>query len=81
MTKRARTLLYHDVITGTDPDASGFSGANPAEYKIQTEEFGRHLDAVADDIESEVVLPGSILTSEQARTPVLFSFNYLLDIL
>lgn len=40
------TLLYHDVVEGDD-DASGFPGGGPARYKLEREEFGRHLDAIA----------------------------------
>jgi peptidoglycan/xylan/chitin deacetylase (PgdA/CDA1 family) len=75
VTFRARTLLYHDVIVGTNPDKSGFSGASPAEYKIPVSEFERHLDAVADHLESEVILPDNILTTGHSKAPVLFSFD------
>ena len=43
MTNRVITLLYHDVIDGDDPDVSGFTGANPAEYKLSVDEFDSHL--------------------------------------
>ena len=40
------TILYHDVVDG-DWDQSGFPGAPAARYKLQREEFARHLAAIA----------------------------------
>ena len=40
------TLLYHDVLDGTDADASGFVGPGPAAYKLSAVDFHEHLNAV-----------------------------------
>jgi len=47
MRSRFITLLYHDVIDGSDIDASGFSGPGPAAYKLSAIDFHKHLDAIA----------------------------------
>lgn len=44
---RAVSLLYHDVVKGDDPDASGRPGSGAAAYKLDADEFDRHIKAVA----------------------------------
>ena len=75
MTQRVITLLYHDVITGDNPDVSGFSGANPAEYKLTVDEFESHLQAISNALEGPVIGPGDIEGQESATPPVLLSFD------
>jgi hypothetical protein len=41
------TLLYHDVTPPGQEDASGFTGAGAARYKLAPAEFRAHLDALA----------------------------------
>lgn len=41
------TLLYHDVLSTTDPDESGFPGGGAALYKLPAETFRAHLAALA----------------------------------
>jgi peptidoglycan/xylan/chitin deacetylase (PgdA/CDA1 family) len=43
----ALALEYHDVVSGDDFDESGFPGAGPASYKLQSCDFERHLDGIA----------------------------------
>lgn len=40
-------LLYHDVTAVGADDSSGFAGPAAARYKLTTDEFSRHLDAIA----------------------------------
>jgi len=44
---RALALLYHDVVEPGDWDASGFTDAGAASYKLERAEFERHLAAVS----------------------------------
>lgn len=44
---RAVSVMYHDVVSGGRFDESGFAGADAALYKLEREEFARHLDALA----------------------------------
>ena len=39
-------LMYHDVVLGSDADASGYSGAGPASFKVDAALFEQHLDAI-----------------------------------
>ena len=41
------SLMYHDVVEPGAWESSGFSGSGAAVYKLEREEFGRHLDAIA----------------------------------
>jgi peptidoglycan/xylan/chitin deacetylase (PgdA/CDA1 family) len=49
MTQRPRivALEYHDVIAGNDADRSGLTGDAAASYKLTTENFERHVAALA----------------------------------
>ena len=76
VTRRVITLLYHDVIQGDDPDASGFSGANPAEYKLSVDEFASHLQAINSALSGPVISPEDIDSdSFETTPPVLLSFD------
>jgi peptidoglycan/xylan/chitin deacetylase (PgdA/CDA1 family) len=62
-TLKAAALLYHDVVEEGRYDESGFPGAAAGRYKLSSEEFERHLQALArraqgppaviDDLEAE----------------------------
>ncbi len=41
------SLLYHDVIKGADYDSSGFRGGDANIYKLDVEEFRKHIAAIA----------------------------------
>ena len=75
MTQRVITLLYHDVINGDDSDISGFSGANPAEYKLTVDEFASHLQAINRALAGPVISPDDIGGQTFAIPPVLLSFD------
>jgi peptidoglycan/xylan/chitin deacetylase (PgdA/CDA1 family) len=38
--------MYHDVVPEGEPDASGFPGAGPARYKLDSSSFEEHLRAL-----------------------------------
>jgi peptidoglycan/xylan/chitin deacetylase (PgdA/CDA1 family) len=44
---RCHTLEYHDIVDGSDFEASGFGGASAASYKLGRATFAAHLDAIA----------------------------------
>src|SRR5436189_253666 len=50
------TLLYHDVVPAGQFEFSGFAGADANIYKLSTEDFVNHLNAV-----------GKVLTAPQIR--------------
>ena len=41
------TLCYHDIVDGNDMNASGFSGAAAATYKLTEVHFRGHIEAIA----------------------------------
>jgi peptidoglycan/xylan/chitin deacetylase (PgdA/CDA1 family) len=43
---RILALMYHDIFDGGAADSSGFPGGAAASYKLQTEVFASHLDAI-----------------------------------
>lgn len=50
-------LMYHDVIESGDYAASGFPGHGAAVYKLDRQDFARHLEAIHEAIgEREVCL-------------------------
>lgn len=75
MKQRAITLLYHDVISGVNPDASGFSGTNAAEYKISTDEFEAHLKAIKNSLKGQIYCASGLAGQHSGQTPVLLSFD------
>lgn len=44
---RSLSLLYHDVVEGGNFDSSGRPGRGAATFKLEVEEFRRHLAAIA----------------------------------
>jgi peptidoglycan/xylan/chitin deacetylase (PgdA/CDA1 family) len=45
--KKQISLMYHDVVSGDDWDASGFKGNGAERYKMTAADFGKHLAALA----------------------------------
>ena len=45
------SLMYHDIVSLEDPDASGFPGKGPGIYKLAPEAFQYHLAAIAEKLE------------------------------
>lgn len=75
MNTRAITLLYHDVISSGDPDASGFAGANAAEYKLSMDEFTAHLQAIEAALQAPVVTVHGLDAANSGTPPVLLTFD------
>ena len=62
-------------MQGDNPDASGFSGANPAEYKLSVDEFSSHLQAINSALLGPVISPDDIDRQSFDTPPVLLSFD------
>jgi peptidoglycan/xylan/chitin deacetylase (PgdA/CDA1 family) len=75
MKQRVIPLMYHDVISGDDPDSSGFSGPNTAEYKISLEEFDDHLRAIERELPGGVVTELVIGKQDSPARQVLLTFD------
>lgn len=52
--------MYHDAVPAGDFDASGFSGAGPALYKIEWSRFVEQLDAIADNVGGPPAIPSEL---------------------
>ncbi len=44
---QALAIMYHDVVENGDFESSGFPGEGAHVYKLRSEDFERHLDAIA----------------------------------
>ncbi len=75
MNTRAISLLYHDVISGDDPDDSGFEGTDAAEYKLSRDEFSTHLQAIKADLQTPVITVHGLDTATSGGPPVLLTFD------
>lgn len=77
--------MYHDVVSGGRWDESGFAGADAALYKLDREQFARHLRAVADAVREKPALApelaaapppsGHARSSSSSRVPWLLTFD------
>ena len=47
---RLTTLIYHDVLSDSGVDDSGFSGADAASYKLSSAQFRKHLELIAGGV-------------------------------
>ena len=71
------TLLYHDVVKPGASGSSGFCSADASIYKLSTEQFSQHLDA----IDTTGNLPRSTITdvlqqpSAPHHVPVFLTFD------
>ena len=68
------SLEYHDVYTGTNPDASGFPGAGPASYKLPRDKFVHHLAAISETRANVVRIVDSI-TSDRPEMSLCITFD------
>ncbi len=63
-------LLYHDVL-GPGDGASGFTGGHADIYKLATDDFAAHLDAIEAAGSAIAVIPDAPTTATTARRVVL----------
>ena len=75
MSTRVISLLYHDVISGDDPDVSGFVGASAAEGKLSRDEFTTHLHAIEAALRTPVVTVHDVDTACSESPPTLLTFD------
>ncbi len=72
---RARSILYHDVVSPGVFNSSGFPGAAAARYKLEQSEFEKHLEAIATAIPDK---PGNVLdllAGPGVQRPFLLTFD------
>lgn len=71
---KSASLLYHDVVQAGRCEASGFQGAGPNRYKLESAEFEEHLRALAERIGYAPSAVGE-LSGEESRLPWLLTFD------
>lgn len=64
---RAISIMYHDVVDG-DASSSGFTGAGADIYKLDREEFERHLDSIRRP-------PDVVERADGSRVPLYLTFD------
>ena len=64
------SLMYHDVVTGSDYDASGFPGGGAAVYKLERTQFAEHLRSIAAQVGTPPV-PNALNFAEAGHRFVL----------
>jgi peptidoglycan/xylan/chitin deacetylase (PgdA/CDA1 family) len=72
--KRARSLIYHDVVEVGRDDASGFAGADAAHYKLTVAAFESHLDALSRAGSAPVATVGDDVM-RPGRCPIVLTFD------
>ncbi|MGH9769654.1 MAG: polysaccharide deacetylase family protein [Blastocatellia bacterium] len=74
--KRVISLMYHDVVERGSHEASGFGSADAALYKLEPEEFERHLAAIREVVTRSPILVTELMADKarQAR-PWMITFD------
>src|SRR5262249_4823948 len=62
--RQAITLMYHDVVERASHQASGFGSADAALYKLEPDEFERHLAAIGADVSEGPILVTDLLANK-----------------
>jgi peptidoglycan/xylan/chitin deacetylase (PgdA/CDA1 family) len=70
---RAISLLYHDVVPAGRFDASGFPGGDADIYKLDLEEFQRHLMAIRSCIQRPPI--AAARAAETHTMPLMLTFD------
>jgi peptidoglycan/xylan/chitin deacetylase (PgdA/CDA1 family) len=86
---RAISLLYHDVVTAGQYDASGFPGGGAARYKLELDEFKRHVKAIAEAVKADPIRIWDLPAATGANPTLMVTFDdgglsayqYIADIL
>lgn len=53
---KVNAMMYHDIVSARDNDASGFSGKDSAWYKLSPEMFHAHLRAIAKKVRTPPIV-------------------------
>jgi peptidoglycan/xylan/chitin deacetylase (PgdA/CDA1 family) len=69
------TLLYHDVVESGQAESSGFPGLHAARYKLERQEFARHLAAINQAVACKPVTVLDSLHSTPSRRMWMLTFD------
>jgi len=74
--RQAITLMYHDVVERASHQASGFGSADAALYKLEPDEFERHLAAIGADVSEGPILVTDLLANKtRPSKPWMITFD------
>lgn len=69
------SLLYHDVINNGKFDLSGNPGIAAARYKLDVDEFERHLQTIEKSLDGNPVTVYDLLSRKKIKFPFLLTFD------
>jgi len=72
---RAVSILYHDVVSEGQLDSSGFPGRDAAAYKLERDEFEKHLEAIAGAAREKPTTAQELLNWTGKGLPLLLTFD------
>ena len=72
---KVAALLYHDVVEDGREDESGFPGAAAGRYKLRSEDFERHLEALASLAEGPPAVVDDLPAGRHHPVPWLLTFD------
>src|SRR5215468_8247518 len=74
--KRVISLMYHDVVDHATHQMSGFGGADAALYKLEPDQFERHLAAISMAVSDGPILATDLMSNEAAPgKPWMITFD------
>ena len=74
--QQAISLMYHDVVERAAHQGSGFGSADAALYKLEPEEFERHLAAISKVVPESPILVTELIAGKAAPAkPWMMTFD------
>jgi peptidoglycan/xylan/chitin deacetylase (PgdA/CDA1 family) len=74
--RRVISLTYHDVVELATHQASGFGGADAALYKLEPDQFDRHLAAISRVVSDNPILATDLTADKSAPArPWMITFD------
>jgi len=69
------SLMYHDVVDGSEHEASGFPWPDAAIYKLDRDQFAAHLNTIAGAVECHPSTAFDLPAYPSEKTPLLLTFD------
>lgn len=72
---KAISLLYHDIVDRGDFDSSGFLWPGAAQYKLDIDEFEKHIESIGREVSSSPGVISDHIDSEDGSLPLFLTFD------
>lgn len=72
---KAISIMYHDVVERSQWDTSGFPGADAALYKLEREDFAKHLAAIAGSAQEKPASVLEVLANRREKSSFMLTFD------